>query len=57
MDFVPVFLPVAKQPEDGWWFIFCGDKLLVKDSVADGPMTARPCRKGHFSHEQTIFLP
>ena len=36
MDFVPVFLPVLKQPEDGWWFIFCGDKMLVKDEGAGG---------------------
>jgi len=35
VDFVPVFLPVTKQPEDGWWFIFCGDKLLVKEEKTD----------------------
>jgi NAD+ diphosphatase len=34
VDFVPVFLPVTKQPEDTWWFIFCGDKLLVKEEGA-----------------------
>ena len=36
MDFVPAFLPVAKQPEDGWWFIFCGDKMLMKEENGGG---------------------
>ena len=31
MAFVPAFLPVVNQSEDGWWFIFCGDKMLVKE--------------------------
>ncbi len=22
---------MTKQPEDGWWFIFCGDEMLVKE--------------------------
>jgi len=36
VDFVPAFLPLRKQPEDGWWFIFCQDKLLVKDGSEGG---------------------
>lgn len=36
MDFVTAFLPVAKQPEEGWWFVFCGDKLLVKEEGKGG---------------------
>jgi NAD+ diphosphatase len=36
VDFVPAFLPVTEQPEVGWWFIFCGDKLLVKEEGAGG---------------------
>jgi len=34
VSFVPAFLPVAKKPEDGLWFIFCGDKMLVKERGA-----------------------
>ena len=34
MDFVPAFLPVSKQPQEGLWFIFCGDKMLVKEEGA-----------------------
>jgi NAD+ diphosphatase len=35
VDFVPAFVPVTKQSEDGWWFIFYGDKLLLKEGEKD----------------------
>lgn len=40
MDFVPAFLPLLKPSEDALWFIFCADKMLVKD---EGPGSRIPC--------------
>ena len=36
MDFVPGFLPESSQTEQGWWFVFSGDEILVKEDDSGG---------------------
>lgn len=43
MNFVPEVVPATKETEAAWWFVFCGDKLLitVRDKTAEIPRTTR----------------
>jgi NAD+ diphosphatase len=40
VNFVPAVVPSSKRTEPAWWFVFCGDKLLVK---LESKAAAIPC--------------
>ncbi|HXX58499.1 MAG TPA: NAD(+) diphosphatase [Thermodesulfovibrionales bacterium] len=35
MPFEPAFLPKSGRSDTDWWFVFCGDRLLVKATAID----------------------
>ena len=50
MNFVPAFLPLRIHSEDAWWFVFCGERLLVRGEKAEGGIPSSSEVSGLMKH-------